>query len=112
MSYLTVLNSPEKKVNNQAFNVGFENYSVSDLADMVRKNISKDIKIIKTETNDNRSYHVSSEKIRNLLNFKSKKTIENAVQDLKEAFINSLLVDTFDNEYYYNIKRMNNIKLK
>ena len=39
---------PKEKINNQAFNVGFENHSVSDLADLVKKNISDDIEIIKT----------------------------------------------------------------
>jgi Nucleoside-diphosphate-sugar epimerases len=112
MSYLKVLNSPKEKINNQAFNVGFENHSVSDLADLVKKNISDDIEIIKTATNDNRSYHVSSEKISNLLDFQPQKNIENAVIDLKKAFNENLLINTFDNEFYFNIKRMNNINLK
>ena len=112
MSYLKILNSPKEKINNQAFNVGFENHSVSDLADLVKKNISDDIEIIKTATNDNRSYHVSSEKISNLLDFQPKKNIENAVIDLKKAFNENLLINTFDNEFYFNIKRMNNINLK
>jgi len=112
MSYLKVLKAPKEKINNQAFNVGFENHSVSHLANLVKKNISEDIEIIKTVTNDNRSYHVSSEKISNLLDFKAEKTIENAVIDLKKAFNEKLLINTFDNEYYFNIKRMNNINLK
>ena len=112
MSYLKILNSPKEKINNQAFNVGFENHSVSDLADLVKKNISDDIEIIKTATNDNRSYHVSSEKISNLLDFQPQKNIENAVIDLKKAFNENLLINTFDNEFYFNIKRMNNINLK
>ena len=37
MSYLKILNSPKEKINNQAFNVGFENHSVSDLADLVKE---------------------------------------------------------------------------
>ena len=37
--------------------------------------------------------------------------IKDAVNDLKEAFKNRKLTNTFENEFYYNIKRMNNINL-
>jgi len=111
MSYLAVIDATKEIVNNQAFNVGFENHSVSDLANLVKKNITGEIKIVKIETNDNRSYHVSSDKISGLLNFKPIKTIEDAIKDLIQAFSGNLFSDTFNNEYYYNIKRMNNIKL-
>ena len=73
--------------------------------------MGQDIKIINTETNDNRSYHVSSKKIKDVIGFETKYTIQDAVRDLKDAFEKKLLKNTFDNEFYYNIKRMNNIKL-
>ena len=50
--------------------------------------------------------------ISNLLDFQPQKNIENAVIDLKKAFNEKLLINTFDNEFYFNIKRMNNINLK
>ena len=53
--------------------VGFKNQTVNELASNVRDVIGEDIKIIKTETNDNRSYHVSSQKIRDLIGFETKK---------------------------------------
>ena len=110
-SYLAVLKADSKKINGEIFNVGFKNQSVNELALDVKQVIGQDIEIINTETNDNRSYHVSSEKIKHVLGFETKYTIKDAVEDLKQAFEGDLLTNTFENEFYYNIKRMNNIKL-
>jgi nucleoside-diphosphate-sugar epimerase len=110
-SYLILLEAEPKKINKEIFNVGFKNQSVNELADDVRSVIGQDVKITNTETNDNRSYHVSSQKIKDILGFQTKFTVQDAVIDLKNAFEKKYLVDTFDNEYFYNIKRMNSLKL-
>ncbi|OUW67176.1 MAG: UDP-glucose 4-epimerase [Flavobacteriaceae bacterium TMED200] len=111
-SYLTVLNADTKKVNGQVFNVGFKNQSVNELANDVREVIGDDVKIINSKSDDNRSYHVSSEKIRDILGFETKYTVKNAVSDLKNAFEKKLLTNTFNDELFFNIKRMNSIKLQ
>ena len=111
-SYLAVLNSESKKINGQIFNVGFKNQSVNELAEDVKEVIGDDIKIVNTKSNDQRSYHVSSEKIKEILGFSTKYTVKNAVLDLKIAFEKKILINTFNNEFFYNIKRMNNINLK
>ena len=108
---MAVLKADSKIINGEIFNVGFKNQSVNELALDVKEIIGQDIEIINTETNDNRSYHVSSKKIKDVLGFETKYTIKDAVRDLKEAFEKKLLENTFENEFYYNIKRMNNIKL-
>ena len=74
--------------------------------------MGNDIKITRTSTNDNRSYHISSEKIKNILNFETKFTIDDAVKDLKNAFEKKLFKNTLSNELYFNIKRMNGLNLK
>ncbi len=111
-SYLAILDAPIKKINGEIFNVGFKNQSVNDLANDVKNVIGDDIKIINTKSDDNRSYHVSSEKIKKILNFQTRYTVQDAVLDLKSAFEKKFLVNTFNNEFFYNIKRMNNIKLR
>lgn len=111
-SYLAVLNADTKKVNGQVFNVGFKNQSVNELANDVREVIGDDVKIINSKSDDNRSYHVSSEKIRDILGFETKYTVKNAVSDLKNAFEKKLLINTFNDELFFNIKRMNSIKLQ
>ena len=111
-SYLAILDAPIKKINGEIFNVGFRNQSVNDLANDVKDVIGGDVKIIRTKSDDNRSYHVSSEKIKKILNFQTKHTVKDAALDLKRVFEKKILVDTFNNEFFFNIKRMNNINLK
>ena len=111
-SYLTVINAEEHKVNGQIFNVGFKNQSVNELAKDVKEVIGPEVKITNTKSDDNRSYHVSSEKIREVLGFQTQYTVQNAVSDLKDAFEKNILTNTFDDELFFNIKRMNNINLK
>ena len=110
-SYIAVLNAQANKINGEIFNVGFKNQSVNELAADVKEIIGSDVLVINTETNDNRSYHVSSEKIKNVLGFSTKYSVKDAVNDLKNAFEKKLLINTFDDEMYFNIKRMNSIKL-
>ena len=111
-SYLAVLTADVKKVNGEIFNVGFKNQSVNELAYNVKEVIGNDVKIFRTESNDNRSYHVSCQKIKDILGFETKYTINDAVQDLKISFEKKILQNTFENEFFFNIKRMNNINLK
>ena len=110
-AYEVVISSNINLVKGQIFNVGYENQSVDELAHSVREEIGKDVKITNTATNDNRSYHISSEKIYNILNFKAQYSINNAVIDLKNAFEKKLILNSFTDENYFNIKKMNKIKL-
>ena len=111
-SYLAVINAKDEKVNGQIFNVGYKNQSVNELANDVKEIIGDDINIINTKSDDNRSYHVSSQKIKEVLGFETRYTVKNAVSDLKDAFEKKLLINTFENELFFNIKRMNNLNLK
>ena len=70
------------------------------------------INIDTTPSNDNRSYHVNSDKIRRTLGFRPKRTIEDAVRDLARAFRNGLLPSSFDDDWYYNVRTMKKIKAK
>ena len=99
------------KINGKIFNVGFENKTVNELALSVKSVIGNDVKINTVPTDDNRSYHVSSQKIFKELGFEAKFTIEDAVVDLKNAFDNKLLENTLENIDYFNIKKMQNLKL-
>jgi nucleoside-diphosphate-sugar epimerase len=110
-AYELFIEIADKKINGQIFNIGFENKTVDQLATNVKKIVGEDIKILKSFSNDNRSYHISSDKIFKLLEFKPKFTISDAINDLKKAFENKLLIDPLNNENYYNIKKMRNINL-
>jgi nucleoside-diphosphate-sugar epimerase len=110
-AYELFIEIDDKKINGEIFNVGFENKTVDQLASNVKEIIGEDIKILRSVSNDNRSYHISSDKIFKLLEFKPKFTIFDAISDLKKTFENKLLIDALNNENYYNIKKMKNINL-
>ena len=110
-SYIAVLNASPKNINGEIFNVGFKNQTVNELANDVKKVIGEDIEIINSQTKDNRSYHVSSKKIQEVLGFNTARTVRNAVQDLKNAFESNLLPNSLKDEKYFNIKRMQSIQL-
>jgi len=111
-AYHALMIAPSDVVNGEAFNAGWENKSVHDIALMVKNSLDPDVKLVVSKTNDNRSYHISSEKINKVLSFKTKFTISDAVNDLREAFEKKLLVDTLNNPDYFNIKKMQLIQLK
>jgi nucleoside-diphosphate-sugar epimerase len=67
------------------YNAGYENHSVLQLAEMVQRNVGQHAKLEVRPTNDLRSYHVSSKKIKDELGFEATHSIEDAVVDLIKA---------------------------
>ncbi len=98
-------------LNGQSFNVGYENYPISEIADLVKKNFKDKIEIEKISSDDIRSYHISSKKAFEVLGYKAKKPLTDAIKDLTKAFEDKKLTNPLENEMYYNIKRMKNINL-
>ena len=111
-AYLLFLDCPENKIAGKIFNVGYENHTVAQLGDDVKNVIGEDVKLLFSKSDDNRSYHISSEKIKKELGFEPKKNIRDAVKDLASAFEKNLLIDPLKNEIYFNIKRMKSLNLK
>lgn len=110
-AYELLITSPVKKVSGEIFNAGYHNHTVSELGNIVKEKIGNDVVLETIESSDNRSYHISSEKIKKILGFNASKNIGDAVLDLKKAFDNNLLPNSLEDEKYFNIKKMNNIKL-
>ncbi len=84
---------------------------IEQIAQVVKAVVGDDVQIVKTETNDTRSYHISSEKIRRRLGFIAKRTIEDAVVDLVSAFKAGKIPDSMTDIRYYNIKTMQAVDL-
>ena len=110
-SYIHLLNVPIEKVKGKIYNVGFENHTVNELANMVKKNTGEDVLIETQPTNDMRSYHISSKKIKDETGFTTKFSIEDAINDLKYAMDSKILANPMENEEYINIAVMKNKKL-
>lgn len=109
--YLLLLDAPDSAVDGEIFNAGYENFSIMDIAKMVRNVVGLKVDIKVEPTNDNRSYRVSSDKIKRKLGFTTKHTIEDAVRDLKNAFDAGKIPNSFDDDRYFNIKRMKAVHL-
>jgi nucleoside-diphosphate-sugar epimerase len=109
--YLLLLELPDEKIAGKVFNAGYENYTVAEIAGMVRDTVGPQVNIVTTETNDNRSYHISSAKIKREIGFVPTHSITDAVQDLKNAFDGNLIPDSLTDDRYFNVKQMQKINL-
>ncbi len=111
------LKTDPKKINNEIFNVGYDNLSISQIAEIVRKVVIREleydeIEILTTPSDDIRSYHINSDKIYEKLNFKPSLTIENAVEELIDAFRKSKFTNSLENLDYFNVKKLKKIQAR
>ncbi len=111
-TYLVVLRADKRVIAGEIFNAGYENQPVSELANTVKDVVGSDVSLITTATEDNRSYHISSAKLKDQLGFTAEHTIREAVEDLVEAFSQGLLPNSLEDERYFNIKRMQSLNLQ
>ena len=110
--YAELLTMPADKINGEIFNAGYENQKVITLAHTVQEVLGDDITIEVEPTDDNRSYHISSQKIKDCLGFTPQFTIKDAVIELKDAFDQGLLPNALDDKRYFNIKTMLDLHLE
>lgn len=110
--YIQSLEWPDEKIDGKIFNAGYQNHTVMEIAEMVKKEVGSHVQVEVKPTNDNRSYHISSEKIKRELGFAPKKTIQDAIHDLVVAFKKGQIPDSMTASRYFNIKRMTELKMK
>lgn len=111
--YVKALEYPAAQIAGKIYNVGYENHTLNEIAHLVRDTLDlKQLQIVRESTNDNRSYHISSQRIHQELGFIPKHTIEDAVRDLHQAFRQGLIPKALDDDRYYNIRRMQAIRLE
>lgn len=111
-AYELLLEGPWERMRHETFNAGYQNLKVAEIARIVQKICGEDIEMEVVPTNDNRSYHINSDKIKKALGFEARFTVEEAVQSIAEAFKKGLIKDPLNNPIYHNIKRMQELKLK
>jgi nucleoside-diphosphate-sugar epimerase len=90
-----ILEAPRELVANQVFNVGSneQNYTITEIGRMVHQHVPT----------DKRNYRVSFDKIRNLLAFTPKWTVEQGIAQVLEAIASGEVQD-------YNDPRYSNVK--
>ena len=86
--------------------------TIMDIALVVKGVVEREIpgrspiEIKVTPSDDNRSYHINSDKIRRVLGYAPKRSIEDAVRDLCQAFKDGKLPDSFEDDRYYNVRTL------
>jgi nucleoside-diphosphate-sugar epimerase len=110
--YLTLLEEPDSRIDGKIWNAGYHNLKVVAIADMVREEVGLNVDVVVTPTDDQRSYHVSSEKLRRELSFVAGRTVRDAIIHLKTAFLAGKVPNPMSDDRYYNIKRMQALRLR
>jgi nucleoside-diphosphate-sugar epimerase len=106
-AYLTVLNAPAPRIAGGIYNVGLGNFSVRELAEKVRQVVGPErVRLVTEDTNDPRSYRISSDKIAADLGFSARRTIEDAASELVVAFADGRLPNPLADSRYYNVRTM------
>ncbi|MBI2442240.1 MAG: NAD-dependent epimerase/dehydratase family protein [Lentisphaerae bacterium] len=106
-AYELLLTAPPEKVQGIPFNVGYQNYSVAAIAQMVKQTLADEkIELDCVPSNDTRSYRINSDRIREQLGFAPRHSVEEAVHIIAEAYRQGRLAEPLTNPLYYNIKRM------
>lgn len=113
-----LLTAEDSVIADETFNCGYENMSIMEIAQVVKKVVEQEFPelgeiAIETEpTDDIRSYHINSDKIKNVLGFAPRLSVEDAVRDLCKAFRAGELPDSFDDDRYFNVRTMKNTGAK
>ena len=116
--YKLLLELPDHMVAGEVFNAAYQNHTIRELAEIVKKVVEEEvtargpIRIETTPSNDRRSYHVSSKKIKEKLGYVPKRTIEDAVRDLCQAFNAGKLPDSLTDDRYINVKTVQRLALR
>jgi nucleoside-diphosphate-sugar epimerase len=90
--------------------------SIMDIALLVKRIVQEEfpekgeIGIVTTPSDDKRSYHINSDKVRRVLGYAPKRTIEEAVRDLCRAFKDGRLPNSMADDIYYNVRRMKRLQ--
>jgi nucleoside-diphosphate-sugar epimerase len=111
-----LLMARDDKIRNEVFNIGYQNLSIMEIAHLVSKVVIEEfpgrehIDIITTPTDDIRSYHINSDKIRRILGFRPRHTIADAVRELCAAFRQGRLPNSMHDDLYFNVRRLKRLK--
>ena len=112
-----MLEAPDEAIRNEIFNVGYENLSIREIADRVRSVVGEEfpsraeIPIETIPSDDNRSYHINSEKVNRQLGFQPKYSVDYAVRELCGAFKEGLLPDSMTDDRYFNVQRLQRLQV-
>jgi nucleoside-diphosphate-sugar epimerase len=97
-AYKLIINGNKNKIGGEIFNVGDEkqNYSIGSLAKNISKSIDVNCDLEFGDNNDHRSYTASFKKIRDILNYKSTRTLEQGSLEIYESLKSGKITDSIE----------------
>ena len=111
-AYQLLLEVPTEQMHGQTFNVGYQNRTVAELAELVRRQVGDpSVNTVVEPTDDLRSYHVNADRIRERLGFTPRWTIEDAVEGLCERYRAGDIPEPLSDIRYYNKQAMLALRL-
>lgn len=95
-AYSLVINAHKEKMSGQIFNVGSDeqNFQMDDLAREVGDSIGKKYELEVKDTQDHRSYTASFKKIKEVLGFETKFTVQDGSAEIYKALESGELIDS------------------
>jgi nucleoside-diphosphate-sugar epimerase len=105
--YCQTLKWPAEKIDGKIFNAGWQNLTISEIAEKVKQEVGDDVRIVTSKTDDLRSYRVSSAKIKKELGWEPRYSVPDAVRELVAAFKAGKVPNSLTDPRYFNIKTMN-----
>jgi nucleoside-diphosphate-sugar epimerase len=111
-----LLEAPDEKIANEVFNCGYENMSIMEIAEIVKKVVAEEypdkeeITLEVSPSDDLRSYHINSDKVTEALGFKPQYSVEDAIRGLCKAFKDDKLPNSFDDDSYFNVRTMKKVE--
>jgi len=100
-AYMTCLEKPLKLIKKEIFNTGAnnENYKIIEIGNIVKKVIPSAKMNVDTTDIDSRDYNVSFDKIQKNLNYFTKYTVTDGVEEIKKAVDKNMFSDYTDSKY-------------
>lgn len=100
-SVVLVIESPEKKVRANVFNVGDtkENYTKRMLMEEIQKQIPEAKAIYVEKTEDPRDYRVNCDKIKNELGFSITKRVPDGIREIIKLIRSGIIIDPYSQKF-------------
>lgn len=108
-AHIKCIEAPESKVKGEVFNLVYKNFRILELAHWIKDALKSKLNNIDIEvqfgTKESRSYRISGEKMKDVLGFEPKVSVEDASREILSILMKGQYTD-FSNPIYYNIDWM------
>lgn len=108
-AHIAAIEAPSDKVSGEVFHLVHQNYRILELGHWVKeclKAFKPDVIVeVLFGTKESRSYRISGEKMKRVLGFEPKRTVQEAVSEIYEILQGGRFTD-FGNPIYYNVEWM------